>query len=42
VDLTNASVTWLVIAVAIGFAQGVSTLVLPQVEPGMELEQVVT
>lgn len=42
VDLTSASVTWLVVAVAIGFAQGVSTFLLPHVKPGMELEQVVT
>ncbi len=42
IDLSGGSVTWLVVAVGVGFAQGFSTLLLPHVEPGMELEQVVT
>ncbi|HEU5042801.1 MAG TPA: hypothetical protein VFT75_01550, partial [Nocardioidaceae bacterium] len=42
VSVTSASVTWLIIAVGIGFAQGLSTLVLPKVAPGRELEEVVT
>lgn len=41
VDFTNASVTWLVVAVAVAFAQGISTLWLPKVQPGLELEEVV-
>jgi MFS family permease len=41
VSVTSATVTWLVIAVAIGCAQGLSTLALPKVPPGRELEELV-
>jgi MFS family permease len=39
ISVTSATVTWVVIAVAIGFAQGLSTLALPKVPPGRELEE---
>jgi len=42
VSVTTATVTWLIIAVGIGFAQGVSTLLLPRIRPGRELEELVT
>jgi MFS family permease len=42
IGTTSAAVTWLIIAVGIGFAQGISTLLLPRIRPGQELEQVVT
>jgi hypothetical protein len=42
IGTTSAAVTWLIIAVGIGFAQGFSTLLLPRIRPGQELEQVVT
>lgn len=42
ISVTSATVTWLVIAVAIGCAQGLSTLALPKVPPGRELEELVT
>jgi MFS family permease len=42
VSVTTASVTWLVIAVGIGFVQGLSTLFLPKIPPGRELEELVT
>ena len=41
ISLTSATVTWLVVAVAIAFAQGVATLALPKVPPGRELEELV-
>jgi len=41
IGLTNTTVTWLVIAVVIGVAQGLSTLALPKVPPGRELEELV-
>jgi hypothetical protein len=41
IGLTNTTVTWLVIAVVIGIAQGLSTLALPKVPPGRELEELV-
>lgn len=34
--------TWLVIGVAIGFAQGLSTFILPKIAPGQELEAIAT
>ena len=42
VSVTTATVTWLIIAVGIGCVQGISTLILPKVAPGRELEEVVT
>jgi MFS family permease len=41
IGLTNTTVTWLMIAVVIGVAQGLSTLALPKVPPGRELEELV-
>jgi MFS family permease len=41
ISVTSATVTWVVIAVVIGCAQGVSTLALPKVPPGRELEELV-
>lgn len=37
---TNFTVAWVVIGVILGFAQGVSTLLLPNVKPGQELEAI--
>jgi MFS family permease len=42
VSVTSATITWLVIAVGIGFAQGLSTFALPKVAPGQELEDIIT
>ena len=42
VSVTSATVTWLIIAVGIGCLQGLSTLVLPKIRPGQELEDLVT
>lgn len=42
VGSTSAATTWLIIAVGIGCAQGLSTLVLPRITPGRELEDVIT
>jgi MFS family permease len=39
--VTTLTVTWLVIAVALGFAQGLSTFLLPRIRPGQELEEIV-
>lgn len=36
------TVTWLVIGVAVGVAQGLSTFLLPDVRPGQELEAIAT
>ena len=36
------TVTWLVIGVAIGVAQGLSTFLLPEIKPGQELEAIAT
>jgi MFS family permease len=41
IGVTGATVTWVVIAVCIGLAQGLSTLALPKVPPGRELEEIV-
>lgn len=41
VSVTSPTITWLVIAVGIGMAQGLSTLALPKVPPGKELEELV-
>ncbi len=38
--VTTLTVTWLIIAVAIGFAQGISTFLLPKIQPGQELEEI--
>ena len=38
--VSTLTVTWLVIAVAIGFAQGISTFLLPKIKPGQELEEI--
>lgn len=40
-SVTSLTVTWIVIAVAIGFAQGISTFLLPKIAPGQELEEIV-
>lgn len=42
IGFTSAAVTWLIVAVIIGFVQGASTLALPRVRPGRELEELVT
>jgi len=42
VSVTSATATWLIIAVGIGCLQGLSTLVLPKIRPGQELEELVT
>jgi MFS family permease len=42
VSVTSATVTWLVVAVILAFAQGLSTFLLPTVPPGRELEELVT
>lgn len=42
ISVSSIAVTWLVVAVAVALAQGVSTLFLPRVEPGQELEQLAT
>jgi MFS family permease len=39
---TGDTVTWLVIGVAVGLAQGLSTFVLPNIKPGQELESIAT
>ncbi|HEY5222967.1 MAG TPA: MFS transporter [Microbacteriaceae bacterium] len=39
---TNLVITWRVIAVCIGIAQGVSTFFLPNIKPGQELENIIT
>ncbi len=38
---TSLIITWIVIAVIIGVAQGVSTFFLPNIKPGQELEAIV-
>lgn len=40
--VTTLIVTWLVIAVCVGIAQGISTFFLPNIKPGQELESIVT
>lgn len=42
VSVTTLTITWLIIAVGLGFAQGLSTLALPKIPPGRELEELVT
>jgi MFS family permease len=39
---TNGTVAWLVVGVVLGFAQGLSTFILPDIEPGQELEAIIT
>lgn len=39
---TSGTVTWLVIGVAVGVAQGLSTFLLPNIKPGQELEAIST
>lgn len=39
---TTLAVTWLVIAVGVGVAQGVSSIFLPKIKPGQELEEIAT
>jgi MFS family permease len=39
ISVTSASVTWLVVAVGVALAQGLSTFALPKVSPGRELEE---
>jgi hypothetical protein len=41
ISTTSPTVTWFVIAVVIGFGQW-TTLLLPRIEPGQELEAVAT
>jgi MFS family permease len=41
ISITSATVTWVVIGVIIGCTQGLSTLALPKVPPGRELEELV-
>lgn len=40
VSSTNYTVAWVVIGVVLGLAQGVSTLLLPNIKPGQELEAI--
>jgi hypothetical protein len=42
ISTTSGTVTWLVVGVVIGFAQGLSTLLLPDIRPGQELEAIAT
>lgn len=42
IDRAGGTVTWLVIGVVIGFAQGLSTFLLPNIKPGQELEAIST
>ncbi|MBO0801702.1 MAG: MFS transporter [Nocardiopsaceae bacterium] len=39
---TSLTITWLVIAVGVGAAQGISTFFLPGIKPGQELEEIIT
>src|SRR5699024_12804793 len=39
-SVTSLTVTWIVIAVGIGCAQGVSTFILPKIRPQQELEEI--
>jgi MFS family permease len=39
---TTLIITWLVIAVCVGIAQGISTFFLPNIKPGQELENIIT
>ena len=41
-EVSTLTVTWLVIAVGIGFAQGISTFLLPRIAPGQDLEAIST
>lgn len=40
--VTTLVITWLVIAVCVGIAQGISTFFLPNIKPGQELENIIT
>ena len=42
ISSTNGTVAWLVVGVVLGFAQGLSTFILPDIRPGQELEAIVT
>jgi MFS family permease len=42
ISSTNGTVAWLVVGVVLGFAQGGSTFLLPDIAPGQELEAIVT
>lgn len=42
ISTTNGTVAWLVVGVVLGFAQGLSTFILPDIKPGQELEAIVT
>jgi MFS family permease len=42
IGLSGPIVTWVVVAVVIGFLQGLSTFLLPSVRPGQELEAIAT
>lgn len=42
VSATNMTVTWVVVGVVLGVAQGISTFFLPDIRPGQELEEIVT
>lgn len=42
IGTTGPAVTWLVVAVVVGFAQGLSTFLLPTIRPGQELEAIAT
>lgn len=39
---TSLTLTWIVIAVVLGCLQGLSTLFLPKIKPGQELEEIAT
>ncbi|MBO0876231.1 MAG: hypothetical protein J2P19_22870, partial [Pseudonocardia sp.] len=41
IGVAGATITWVVIAVGIGLTQGLSTLALPKISPGRELEEIV-
>jgi MFS family permease len=41
-SVTTLIVTWIIIAVCIGIAQGISTFFLPNIKPGQELENIIT
>ena len=42
ISTANGFVAWLVVGVLIGFAQGAATFILPDIEPGQELEEIAT
>lgn len=42
ISATNGTVAWLVVGVILGFGQGIATFLLPEIEPGQELEAIAT